>query len=448
MPKTLLSILILILLSASVKGQKIKVYFTQPVDTTISSGVSAQFLYESADDTLIAYIQRAKYSIDIAVFSYYQSSLISNIVNAVNQAYLNGKRVRWIYDGGVGQGSLSNLNAGIRKLASPTSSAYNIMHHKFVVFDADSPDPNDPTVWTGSMNWNDEQMNDDENNIIIINDYELAQAYKGEFNEMWGDTGLIPNQANSRFGAFKIDNTQHVFNIEGKTVECYFSPSDHTNDHILSAINSANSDLMFGVYTFTDSWNADSIVNRINHGVYVTGIMDQYSLPFTAYSTLSPIMGNNLKIYSDPNYIYHTKHMIVDACATGSDPLVETGSHNWTITADSKNDENILIIHDDTIANIYHQAFKHSFERLGGTLTPCTGTSVVSLTPETILLPTSVHDQLILPAELSDFELFDCIGRRLSRIRSSESRVIDFSNLPVGFYIWRSGQYTGKIFKN
>ena len=47
--------------------------------------------------------------------------------------------------------------------------------------------------------------------------------------------------------------------------------------------------------------------------------------------------------------------MIVDQDAPSSDPLVFTGSHNWSAAADNDNDENTLVIHDATIANIYYQ---------------------------------------------------------------------------------------------
>ena len=83
-------LLLILLFPIVVSGQnKIKVYSTQPVDTTISTGVNAVYLDRSYDDTLIAYIQRAKYSIDIAVFSYDQYGQMSNIANAVNQAQAN-----------------------------------------------------------------------------------------------------------------------------------------------------------------------------------------------------------------------------------------------------------------------------------------------------------------------------------------------------------------------
>jgi len=53
--------------------------------------------------------------------------------------------------------------------------------------------------------------------------------------------------------------------------------------------------------------------------------------------------------------------MFVDQSNTSSDPLVFTGSHNWSNSADGENDENTLIIHDATIANVYYQEFVERF---------------------------------------------------------------------------------------
>src|ERR1051325_472283 len=42
----------------------IKIYFNHPVDNSVSSGVNAVYLNQSMDDTLVAYIDRANYSLD------------------------------------------------------------------------------------------------------------------------------------------------------------------------------------------------------------------------------------------------------------------------------------------------------------------------------------------------------------------------------------------------
>ena len=55
--------------------------------------------------------------------------------------------------------------------------------------------------------------------------------------------------------------------------------------------------------------------------------------------------------------IMHHKTLIVDAGASQSDPTVFVGSHNWTASADTENDENTLVIHDARITNQYYQEY-------------------------------------------------------------------------------------------
>ncbi len=354
---------------------KITVYFNNPVDTTVSTGVRAKYLNHCLADTLIAYINRAKYTIDIAQYEYNQTSGFSNIANAVNAAYSRGVTIRWIYDSTVNNTGLSTLNSSIHTLSSPAGGSispchkqYTIMHNKFVLIDANSSNPNDAYVWTGSPDWNVTQFNSDYNNVVIIQDSALAHAYTAQFNLMWGSTTSTPNAGASLWGPCKPNSGRHNFTINGTHVELYFTPSDSTNAHILSTVQSANTDLYFGMYTFTDVPDASQIITENNGGVTVDGIVDQYSTSYAAYDTLLAHLGTtHLKVYTG-GYIYHNKYAIVDPSNTCSDPTVLTGSHNWTASADLQNDENTLIIHDAVVANLYYQAFKQDFTTLGGAL--------------------------------------------------------------------------------
>ena len=370
---------------------KIAIYFNNPVNNSVSSGVNAIYLNNTFADTIVAYINRAKYTIDIAQYDYNQSSGFANIATAINNAYNAGKKIRWIYDGSQPNTGLATLNAGIPTLASPTGSSYGIMHNKFIIIDAKSTNPDDAIVSTGSEDWGLTQMNSSNNNLLFIQDSALAHAYLNEFNMMWGDTGINPNSSLSKFGPFKTDLGAHIFTIAGKTVELYFSPSDGTNNQIVNTINSANTDLYFGVYDFTQTSDANAIIARQTAGVYVAGIVDQYSNTSAAYPILTSGLNTNMKTYSNSNYVYHHKMVIVDPSNACSDPMVLTGSHNWTAAANTLNDENTLIIHSDTIANIYYQAFNAEFTALGGslnTIAPCavvacgipTGLSVTMIT--------------------------------------------------------------------
>ncbi len=365
-------------------GGKMVVYFNTPVDNTVSSGVNAIYLNGKMADTLAAYISRAKYTIDIAQYNYSTSTTTAPITAAINAAYTRGVHVRWIYDGSQTNAELANVNIGTNhKLASPTGTPYGIMHNKFMIIDASSTNHNDPIVWTGSPDWSGQQFNTCQNNVIIIQDYAFAQAHLAQFNMMWGGPGLTPVTANEKFGPNKTASTgPSTFVIGGRTVELYFSPMDGTNSHILTSIASANTDLYFGVYTFTQNTNATNIVAKKNAGVYVAGIVDQYSngTTPTAYNTLTAGLGSKLITYANSTYVYHNKYMIVDPNNFCSDPQVTTGSYNWTSAADTKNDENMIIIHNDTIANIYYQAFHQNFTDLLGTLTTPANCASIGIT--------------------------------------------------------------------
>ena len=77
--------------------------------------------------------------------------------------------------------------------------------------------------------------------------------------------------------------------------------------------------------------------------------------------------GVNVKSHSGiPNTIHH-KYAIADADIIASDPILLTGSHNWSNNAENNSDENTLIIHDHTTANIYLQEFTKRFNELSST---------------------------------------------------------------------------------
>lgn len=412
----------------------IKTYFNHPVNNSVSNGVNAIFLNQTADDTLVRYIDSAKYSIDVAVYNYSQSASIANISGAINNAYNRGVKIRWIYDGSSTNSGLSQLDTNINTFASPTSGNYGIMHNKFIIVDAQSPNPDDAIVWTGSTNWNYQQFYNDVNNIIIIQDKNIANAYTTEFNEMWGDTGLVPDTVLSRFGPYKSNNTFHTFYIGGKKVELYFSPTDSVNSHLLSSLSSANDDLYFGIYAFNYNTTADSIMSRVQSGVYTAGIMDAWSQSYATYTTLQAVMGSNLKVFANTPTLYHNKFLIADPCNTISDPLVFTGSYNWTNSAETKNDENILIIHDDTIANIYYQSFNQNFLDMGGALVPCVSSGLNEISEEELVVypnPSSGKFQVAShKSQVSSVEIFNVLGEKIYEAFPKEKSAVAIS-LPL-----------------
>lgn len=370
---------LLISLHSFSQNPKIKCYFNHPVNTSVSSGTNAVYLNGTLKDTLIAYINRAKYSLDFCVYNFYQTSSsdpITSIATAVNNAYSRGVTIRWICNGSSSNNVLPSLNSNIKTVSSPTTTAYGICHNKFVVIDANSTNASDPYVWTGSFNFTTQQNGTDFNNAIVLQDKNLALAYQSQFNQMWGSTTATPNATNSKFGTFKIASTTNTFTVNGTPVEVYFSPKDGTTSHLTSVVNSTNYEIFFGIYTFTDNNVATAIKTKITAGATAHGIMDVFSQTYTPYTTLSSVMGANLKVYNGgSSALYHNKLILVDALHPSSDPQVGAGSFNWSSSANNSNDENFIIIHDSMIANQYYQSLCKNFTDVGGAATACPATS-------------------------------------------------------------------------
>ncbi len=349
------------------QNPKIKCYFNHPVNNTLTSGVKAVYLPGTFPDTIVAYINRAKYTLDIAIYNYVSvaGDALSKYATAVNNAKNRGVKVRWIYDGSSSNTGLKLVDTSIHRIGSPTSSGYGIMHNKFVVIDANSTDTTDAWVLTGSCNWTSQQITTDYNNLLFIQNKNVAQLYYTEFNKMWGGTGLIPDTTLSTFGPKKTTSLNHLFNVNGTNIEVYFSPKDTVGKHLKSVINAATNELFFGIYTFTDNSFATPMNNKLSAGLSVKGIMDNFSKTYTPYTTLSTTLGANMILYTGTG-IYHNKVLLKDALHPANDPTVFTGSFNWSTAAQISNDENAVIVHDPFIANQYYQSLCQNFTDMGG----------------------------------------------------------------------------------
>lgn len=418
---------------------EIRTWFNNPVDNSVSSGVNAQY-NPNFVDTIIWYIDHAQYSLDLAIYNIDNDN---NIINALNDAYLRGVNVRVIADDGVNGTAWSTLSIGSgKKIKSPTGETpdggfYGIMHNKFMVIDAVSVDPDDAWVITGSTNMTDAQLKVDPQNMIAIQDQSLARAYTIEFNEMFDGT----------FGPLKSNNTPHEFIIDGKRVELYFSPSDDTESYLKMVIQEADYDLYFAIFSYTRYSISYEIEDAIDAGVFVAGIWDQTDASNTlAIDILEDAMSETLFQASGPG-IFHHKYMIADPFCPQSDPVVFTGSHNWSTSAQVRNDENTLIIHDSTLANIYYQEFAQRYSEEGGTIVvdgycDFVNTEEITSIQNIGVYPNPATSQIVIMAESlyvpgnTTYALKDISGRTIiSGNLNNESSLVNLSDIPSGFYL-------------
>lgn len=356
--------------TVSASSGSIKAYFVKPVDTEVSSGVNAIYLNQKLPDTLKAYLNRAQQSIDICLYSYDNDN---GITQALQAAVDRGVNVRIVGDSQIDAALWNALPASV-KVKRP-AALNGIMHNKFLVIDANASNPNLPIVWTGSTNYTGNQLTVDANNVVIFQDQSLARAFTIEFEEM-----AIGN----KFSSDKADNTPKEFLVGGKRVELYFSPTDPVNDAIQRTARAAQDNLYFGILSFTRTDIAYAIKDAKEDGAEVYGIMDDDSNPDaqTVHEILNAPLGDDLVIDNN-GYIFHHKYLISDPHTPNSDPMVLTGSHNWSSGAQFRNDENTVVVHDATLANIFYQEWHKRWTTLGMVYVP----EVLNMTANFNLLP-------------------------------------------------------------
>lgn len=344
------------------------VYFNQSVDNSVSSGEDAQKV--NIYQKFINRIDSAKYSIDLALYSL-SGTVGANIASALISAKNRGVEIRVIGENdNHNTAPWSTLSNASIPLIFDTFDAVNagsgLMHNKFAVFDfRDTSSFTDDWVWSGSWNATDPGNNNDAQNVVVIQDKSLANAYTIEFNEMWGSDTNTPNSSNSRFGIRKTDNTPHEFNVVGTPIQLYFDPSDNTTAHIGEVLNDSKYSINIAMLTFTRDDLAQILINRKNAGEKVRVILDNNTDTGNEFANLQ---NNGIDIHlkgSALSGLLHHKYAIVDA-GTTADQIVITGSHNWSSSAETSNNENTLIIHSKRIANLYLQEFKVRYSEAGG----------------------------------------------------------------------------------
>ena len=432
----------------------INIYFNFPVDTSLA--LSGNKAHGNADfqQKLLDRINHSNYSIDLAVYSF---SGMPDVANALTVAKNRGVKIRVVYDSRTTQDNIQTLlNNGI-KISKRPSSLPGIMHNKFFVFDARDTIPVNDWLWTGSWNITNTEL-EWKNNVVEINDPAITQAYETEFEEMWGSSTDEPDPSKAKFGSNKTDNTQHSFNIGGREVQLYFSPSDNTTSHIIDAINSAEHSVYMALYVFTRNDIESALFNKYNSGTKdIRSVIHDIGASGSEFNTLKSFS----EALINPTPTLHDKYAVIDALNPKSSPEVITGSHNWSSAAENDNDENTLIIDDSLIANLYLQDFKARYTDAGGKTAFTVPTGIVNSRNDKEMRyslyqnypnpfnPVTTIKFEVIKKENIDLSLYDMLGRKVKTLFKGEVQAgitdvkVDGSNLASGvyFYVFKTPEF-------
>jgi phosphatidylserine/phosphatidylglycerophosphate/cardiolipin synthase-like enzyme len=359
-------------------------YFNQIVHTSYHTSAIAQGLIPIAGE-LITRIDNATATLDICAYSLTDAAVATAMINAHNR----GVQVRFITE----HDNLSSQTAALESAGIPViddtfgiNSGSGLMHDKFAVLDYQGSSDVANIVWTGSYNLTTNGSTVNANNGIAIQDEGLSGAYTAEFNEMWGSGGVVPDAGASRFGWRKTDNITHNFTIGGHQIGVYMSPSDGVDTAIENAIATADHEIAFCILAFTRADIMLAMKAKWDDNVHypnflVEGVFDAQNAA-SQYSQWWNMSGQSGSyIWSPPADVWvdslrpagallHHKYMIIDGNHPGSDPIVITGSTNWSNNGIEDNDENLVIIHDAEVANQYMQEFYARKSQAMGNLPP------------------------------------------------------------------------------
>jgi phosphatidylserine/phosphatidylglycerophosphate/cardiolipin synthase-like enzyme len=207
-----------------------------------------------------------------------------------------------------------------------------LMHNKFCIIDGHK-------ISTGSMNPTNNGANKNNNNLLLIESSVLAQNYEGEFNEMW--------QGEFKKGANVLNP---VIEIDGIKVENYFCPEDNCAFHVKETLKKAKKSIHFMTFSFTDDSIANILLLKKLDNISISGVMEARQV--SKYSVFELLDYQDVDVVKDGNKNnMHHKVFIID------EEIVITGSYNPTGNGNKGNDENVLIIYDDNIAELFEEEF-------------------------------------------------------------------------------------------
>jgi cardiolipin hydrolase len=137
----------------------------------------------------------------------------------------------------------------------------------------------------------------------------------------------------------------------------YFSDHDRVADRLVAAINQTRNSLDIAVYSITQPDVVAAIESARQRGVQVRVVSDE-GQSLDHHSEISYLRSRGVPVRLSEGFrgqrsLMHNKFAVFD------DKRVETGSYNWTTSANSYNYENALFISDPEVSARYEREFEH-----------------------------------------------------------------------------------------
>jgi phosphatidylserine/phosphatidylglycerophosphate/cardiolipin synthase-like enzyme len=371
---------------SSVTADNFKVLPYAPlIDKKIDRDFAAELLFNNQPNQkpftplLVDEIKKAKSSIDLAMYSIDSNVLKDELYAAakrgvnVNIVLSNNKKNQHHH-------LFADAPANVKTydLGGDGDVNYNLMHHKFVIFDDGLPSQK---LFTGSLNWTDLQELFDPSFVMATTDEAVVAVYSEEFKRLLvGKTGKL------KLGVDGYRPWAANLNYNNGRVELWWSPGvrEHiVKQRILDLVYSASSTIDAMVWQLSDRDIVNAFYKKANEGVKIRLIVDDFNawneVSKVGELVTSSLTNNNIEVVDDvARTLDFTNHILPNLSAKNKDfnsffhhhalivdgQTLMAGTNNWSYSANFKNDESALVTTVKNLVSEYQKTFDFHYQHL------------------------------------------------------------------------------------
>lgn len=341
------------------RGAPVEVYFNDP-------GSRQETVWDAdAVKIMVDLIDQARATIRFAVMGFSND----DVIDAMIRAYDRGVTVEMVGDAG----HLTNdgyTRFRDRHIPMMVGNSAHIMHDKFMVVD-------DRFVFASTANWSNSDLLQNSNNFAMIDSPYVAADFTAEHRQMFDGV----------FGHSKVElDNGRVYDLGDTTVEVWFAPNEDAMGRILELVDGAQESVKFTIFAFTKDQLGGALIRKheelIRRGIAepgdpsfgVSGVIDQSQLHSNGqYHEAYRMLGAGIPLRMDGNNAesqpgdyqagggrLHSKTLVIDG--NGADPVVISGSFNWSASATQSNDEYLLVFRGKRVAQEFEGYFEYLWE--------------------------------------------------------------------------------------
>jgi len=141
-----------------------------------------------------------------------------------------------------------------------------------------------------------------------------------------------------------------------QSIDVYFSPNGGCQQAVISEIKKATQTIDIAMYYLSSKGIAQALLKAQDNNVRVRIVLDQ-GQEIEPASKSGYLIKHGFQVRYHLGFgLMHNKFAIIDGKS------LITGSFNWTLTAEEKNEENLLIISDEGTIERYKDRFEYLWD--------------------------------------------------------------------------------------